>query len=262
MIHYIKSMKHERNMEIINTHQQLLYEQYDKNTASEEINSYAEILNKYRSRGKLRILDIGGASGNFALSLAEYFDLDTQIFVLDNMEYATWQNEAYKSKITFIHDSVEHLDSVFKDEEPFDLIFANRVFHHFIKKGWIRTLKGMDDVLRQIQKLLAENGTLCIKDHFYNGRIFDKATSFLIFSMTTCKISGIAKFVQKNGAHSAGVGVCFQSEKMWIKRVEKIGFRINGIEKQPYKLLSPKKSFFLLCKEYSLDNNIYIVKAN
>ena len=248
-------------MEIINTHQQLLYEQYDKNTSSQEVNSYAEVLKKYRGAGKLRILDIGGASGNFALCLTDYFDGDTQIFVLDNSEYATWQNETYNSKITFIHDSVEHLDSVFKDAEPFDLIFANRVFHHFIGKGWFSTLNGMDNVLVQIRKLLADSGTLCIKDHFYNGRIFDKATSFLIFSMTTCKIPGIAKIVQKNGAHSAGVGVCFQSEKMWTKRIEKNGFIIDGIEKQPYKQLSPKKSFILFCKEYSLDNNIYIRKA-
>ena len=247
-------------MDIINSHQQLLYEKYERNTIEEDINRFQKVLSKYSGYDKVRILDIGGASGTFALALADFFSNETEIYVLDNSEYTTWQNEEYRAKVNFINDSVENLSSVFKDAEPFDLIFANRVFHHFIVKGWKRSLNGMDDVLTQIRQLLAEDGTLCIKDHFYNGMFFDQLPSFLIFTMTTCRIPVIAKFVQKNGAHSAGVGVCFQSERMWLKRIEKNGLIIDDIEKQPYKRLPPKKRFLLLCKEYSLDNAIYVKK--
>ena len=248
-------------METINTHQQSRYEKYEKNTAEKDIRLYGEVLSGYRGRGKLRILDIGGASGTFALSLSDDFGGDAEVYVLDSSEYDTWQDEEYVSKVHFIKDSVENLSAVFQNAEPFDLIFANRVFHHFIGKGWRKTLKGMNDVLGQIRRLLAENGTLCIKDHFYNGMIFDKSASFMIFSLTTCSIPAIAKTVQKNGSHSAGVGVCFQSEKMWMKRLQKNGFVVDGVDRQPYLRLAPKKRFVLLCKEYSLDNNIYIKKA-
>ena len=220
-------------METINAHQQSRYEKYEKNTAEEDVKLYGEILHRYLGRTGLRILDIGGASGTFALALAEYFGGDAQIYVLDSSDYDTWQDEEYASKVHFIKDSVENLSSVFQNGEPFDLIFANRVFHHFIGKGWRRTLKGMDDVLGQIWQVLAENGTLCIKDHFYNGMVCDKSTGFMIFRLTTCSIPAIAKAVQKNGAHSAGVGVCFQSEKMWLKRLEKNGFVVDGMFSQP-----------------------------
>ena len=248
-------------METINTHQQFRYENYEKKTAAEDVYRYEAVLSKHRGRDHLRILDIGGASGNFALSLSEYFGSGTEIFVLDSSEYDTWQDDAYNTKIHFIKDSVEYLNKVFDPAQPFDLIFANRVFHHFIGKSWLKTLCGMDDVLTQIRQLLAQDGTLCIKEHFYNGMIFDKATGFIIFCLTTCSLPGIAKLVQKNGAHSAGVGVCFQSENMWIKRVKKNGFILEDINKQPYKRLAAKKRFLLLCKEYSLDNNIYLKKA-
>ena len=247
-------------MDIINAHQQLLYEKYERKTIEEDIDRFQKVLSKYSGYDKVRILDIGGASGTFALALSDFFSNKTEIYVLDNSEYATWQEDEYKAKVNFINDSVENLSSVFKNAEPFDLIFANRVFHHFIGKGWKKSLNGMDGVLTQIRQLLAGNGTLCIKDHFYNGMVFDKAPSFLIFTMTTCKIPAIAKTVQKNGAHSAGVGVCFQSEQMWLERIKKNGLIIDGLDKQPYKQLTPKKRFLLLCKEYSLDNAIYVKK--
>jgi hypothetical protein len=63
--------------------------------------------------------------------------------------------------------------------------------------------------------------------------------------------------VQKNGSHSAGVGVCFQSEKMWLKRVAKNGFVIEEVDRQPYLRLSAKKRFLLQCREYSMENIIY-----
>ena len=248
-------------MDIINAHQQLLYEKYERKSIEEDINRFQEVLSKYSGYDKVRILDIGGASGTFALALSDFFNNKTEIYVLDNSAYTTWQEAEYTARIHFINDSVENLKSVFKDGKPFDLIFANRVFHHFIGKGWKKSLKGMDDVLTQLRQLLAENGTLCIKDHFYNGMVFDKATSFIIFTMTTCKIPAIAKIVQKNGAHSAGVGVCFQSEQMWLERIKKNGLIIGGLDKRPYKRLAPKKRFLLLCKEYSLDNAIYVKKG-
>lgn len=248
-------------METINASQQALYEKYDKKTALEDIARYRKVLDGYHGRDGLRVLDIGGASGNFALAVSEYLGQDVEVFVLDSTEYPTWQDESYSSKINFIRASVEELGSVFGDGVTFDLIFANRVFHHFITKGWLKTLRGMDEVLGQIRGRLADGGTLCVKDHFYNGAVFDSAASFMIYTLTTCKIPAVAKVVQKNGAHSAGVGVCFQSEKMWLDRIKKNGFTVDEVDPQPYKRLSKKKRLVLLCKEYSFENIIYAKKS-
>ncbi|MCR5689473.1 MAG: methyltransferase domain-containing protein [Clostridiales bacterium] len=248
-------------METINSSQQVLYEKYDKNTAAEDIRRYGRILGEYRGRPGLRILDIGGASGNFALALAEYFGGSAEIYVLDSADYPTWLDDAYSSRITFVRASVEELNSVFGGGKKFDLIFANRVFHHFIVRGWRKTLRGMDKVLTDIRGMLADNGTLCVKDHFYNGAVFDSAASFMIYTLTTCKIPAVANVVQKNGAHSAGVGVCFQSRKMWTRRITKNGFVIGDIDARPYKRLSKKKRLLLLCREYSFENIIYAKKS-
>lgn len=139
------------------------------------------------------------------------------------------------------------------EENTFDLVFANRVFHHFVEKRYKQTLEGMDKALFAIARILKPEGMLCIMDHFYDGLIFDGAASRLIYGYTSIRNPVLASIVKKLGAMTAGVGVCFQSEKMWIRRVEK-NFTIRELQRMPCDRLSLLKRIGLLCKQMRRNN--------
>ena len=76
----------------INTYQQQLYEDYEKSTAISLVNQYSTLLETFKEREVLKILDVGGASGYFAVALANYFaDKTCKIVVIDPTKYTTWR---------------------------------------------------------------------------------------------------------------------------------------------------------------------------
>jgi ubiquinone/menaquinone biosynthesis C-methylase UbiE len=71
----------------INDHQQERYKSAEKKTADRFMMYFSDILEEKRRNEKkiVKILDIGGASGYFALALKDYFsDIDCEIVVLDS----------------------------------------------------------------------------------------------------------------------------------------------------------------------------------
>lgn len=244
-------------MKQINSHQKSLYEKYDLAGSKRYFDHYVPHLERFSRKRNIKILDIGGASGFFAYLLKEYFDQlgGAEVYVVDSTEYDSWAESALGGYIHFIHDSVENLDTLFA-ENSFDIVFANRVFHHFVDKTYSKTLSGMDRSIAMIHRILKEDGLLCIMDHFYDGMLIDSAASRLIYLYTSIKNPFLASLVKKLGAMTAGVGVCFQSEKMWIRRVEKGNFQIEGIERTARDNLHPLKRIGLLCKGMSRNNLI------
>ena len=247
---------HSSQLTAINCHQKELYESYEANSIQYYMNSYEAVLSKYKSNKQINILDIGGASGNFALAVKNYFGASASVYVIDTTSYDTWEQETYSRNITFIKDSIENLKSCFPDEMRFDLIFANRVFHHFVSSSWEKTLDGMNDYLSMIHDRLSPEGSFCIHDHFYNGYVCDAASSYVIYKITSCRIPFVASIAKRFGARSAGVGVCFQSERMWLKRLRENGFANITLNRTVYKHLRGIKRIILMNREYSLDNMI------
>lgn len=249
----------EMRMEKINSHQQSLYERWASGGSTEHVQRFAKYLDRYRNKAELRILDIGGATGDFAYGIKRYFgDIDIQVSVIDPTEYSTWSPEKLGNEIQFICDSSENIEKLFMPQS-FDLVFANRVIHHFVQPGWRRSLQGIENVMRSVNTILKDDGLFCIMDHFYNGCFFDCSSSFLVHSFTSIKNPTIAGWVKKMGAESAGVGTCFLSEKMWMDKLNKTGFDIRHIEKtQPDKMTLAKA--VLMFKSASRDNIIIAAK--
>ena len=242
-------------MKKINEYQKNLYEQYDSNGSILQLEKYVPYLDRFMSKKPIKILDIGGASGHFAYAVKNLFqDCLATVYVIDPTTYGTWEKEKLGSEINFIHDSVENIESLF-EPNSFDIIFANRVLHHCIDTTWKSTLLGIDNILLSIKHLLKPDGLLLIMEHFYNGQIVDASTSYLIYKITSIKSPFIAKAVRRLGAATAGVGVCFQSEKMWINRLQGCGFRITVHKADSYRLKRIKR-LCLLSKSVSLDNII------
>jgi SAM-dependent methyltransferase len=263
------------NIKTINTYQQQMYDRFEKETARQLFDGYIDVLEKMKSRntlkdinigeflrvggGKsLKIIDLGGGAGYFASLLRSYFpDKRCEIFVIDTTQYDTW--EKYAGQITFIKDSAENLIKLFA-EETFDLVFANRVFHHFVKNSWKESFKGMADIMKQIAFILKKNGHLCITDYFYNGGLNHSLTSRIIYMLTSIKFKPVVALFRKMDAKTAGIGVCFLSKNMWLNLFYQADFSIDAlIEGTNFKLPWYKK-VCVFNKNSSEDNIIVLQK--
>jgi SAM-dependent methyltransferase len=193
------------------------------------------------------------------LSLHSYFsNKSCEVFIVDTTQYDTWKKHA--DKITFVKDSAENLSKLFS-EETFDLVFANRVFHHFVKGSWEKSFRGMADIMKQVAFILKKNGLFCITDHFFNGQLHHTSTSKIIYILTSIKFKPVAALFKRLEAHTAGIGVCFLSKKMWLYLFSQAGFIIEALKESPNCNLKWYEDFFLLVKSNSEDNVIILKKG-
>jgi SAM-dependent methyltransferase len=212
---------------IINDYQKQIYEEVERNTVDRLIGAYKDALEAVKGQSRIKILDIGGASGYFSSALRGYFSENgCEIFVVDNTRYDTW--EKFADKITFIEDSAENIGKIFS-ENTFDMVFANRVFHHIVQKNYKDTVSGVTGIVGLISKILKDDGVFCFTEHLYNGLLFDAAASRVIYTLTSCKIPLFVKIIKRIEAKSAGVGVCYLSKKMWTDIFDKCGFVVGSV---------------------------------
>jgi ubiquinone/menaquinone biosynthesis C-methylase UbiE len=205
------------------------------------------------------MLGLGGGAGYFALSLHKhFFNNNCEIFVVDTTQYDTWEKHA--DKVTFVKASAENLSKLFS-EETFDLVFANRVFHHFVTSSWRKSFSGMADIMKQVAFILKKDGLFCICDHFFNGVLHHTSTSKIIYALTSIRFKPVAALFRKLEAHTAGIGVCFLSKKMWLHLFSQTDFIIETLKESPSRKLKWYENLFLLVKSYSGDNVIILKKG-
>jgi ubiquinone/menaquinone biosynthesis C-methylase UbiE len=253
-------MENDNNsIKTINSRQKELYETYEEGSAKIYLDNYSSVLEKIKTKDEIKILDIGGASGHYAMELYNYLaEKKRKITVLDSAKYETW--ERYSKEIEFIEESVDNIENLFS-ENTFDIVFANRVFHHLVRGTWKETIDGIKKTTREIYQIVNNDGWLCITDHFYNGMMYDKSSSRIIYGLTSCPLSAVVKMCKKLGAESAGVGVCFLSRKTWITYLEDAGFKIEKINENKKELkLKLYKKILLCSKKITLDNIIICKK--
>lgn len=218
----------------INKSQRDNYERVDLNNSKLLLNRYANLLHLSKFNHKITILDVGGASGFFTKKLCEYLrenNFEVTAYVLDTMRYSNWDDK-FDNDIVFYEGSVEHIDTYFRDKQ-FDLIFCNKVFHHFVTETYKGTIHMIENCMNKLQGQLSEKGMLCILDYFYNGLIIDSFPSWMIYRCTSQKNRIIMKVFRKMGAKSVGSGVCFQSEKMWRELIKRCQLEIKVLDKGP-----------------------------
>jgi ubiquinone/menaquinone biosynthesis C-methylase UbiE len=109
---------------IINSHQQQYFDEGERGFAKQLLTYYTDILDKKSSANRsLKILDIGGGAGHFAMAVHEYLSgTNCEIFVVDTMSYDTWTK--YADEVTFVKGSADDLTKLF-EVETFDLIIGN-----------------------------------------------------------------------------------------------------------------------------------------
>jgi len=214
----------------INDYQKQLYENDCKDWADRFVARYLEVLEPLKRKGKIKILDIAGGSGFCSKALHKYFsENDCEIFIVDNTRYDTWE-EFGDGTIKFIEDVAENIGEIFS-EGTFDLIFANHAFHHFVghKRGWRDTVSNITDIVKQVSKVLKDDGVFCVTEHCCDGFLFDAAASAIIYTLTSCKNPLLVKVLRRIESKSAGVGVCFLSRKMWMTIMDGCGFTVDRV---------------------------------
>jgi len=235
----------------INLNQKEYYGAIERNSIDFYAKKYQVYLEQFKEKKDLKILDIGGASGMFASYLSDVFkDNNCEVYVLDSTKYEEWEDS--ERNVRYIEDTVENLSQHFQ-KSSFDIIFMNRVVHHLVYNSWTKTHIMMAELLKDISGILKSDGRLFICDHFYNGFIFDNAPSFLIYKLTSCKIPFIVKLCKAFKAESAGVGVCFLSQKNWDRLLNKADLTIeNAIFGS--KGIKKIQHYLLFIGSYSYDN--------
>jgi len=187
----------------------------------EDWDKLCEYLRVLFPTGSFSFLDIGGGNGVFCDKVLNTFP-QSKAVLLDNSEYLISLNTQSERK-RIVCASVETIDKLFQGEQ-FDLIFLNLVLHHFVSTGYKSTYKNVKNTFLHLKPLLSSGGYIYVFEDFYNGRIFDGLTSYLIFSLTSSKT--IAGLTRKLGANTGGVGVCFRSRKQWGKIIKECGYKI------------------------------------
>jgi Methyltransferase domain len=169
--------------------------------------------------GDFSFLDVGGGNGMFADRLLDYYPRSRGT-VLDNSQLLLDRNKTHPHK-KMILDSVENLSKL---SERYDLICFNWLLHHLVGSSYSETRKNISTAIESVIPLLTDDGRVSIFENMYNGLLFDGLPSRVIFTLTSNQtISGAIK---KMGANTAGVGVCFLSQKEWMETVGKTSLKL------------------------------------
>jgi ubiquinone/menaquinone biosynthesis C-methylase UbiE len=252
------TVKTNESVRVINASQQDYYEQIDNHIVQCKLDAFSAVLSKMKTRNGLRILDVGGASGAFALELRKMFpDKSCEIVVLDTTQYQTWTTHA--DKITFVQGSADDLTKLF-GAGTFDLVIASMVFHHFVRSSYRKSVAGQFDIMRQIATILKTDGKLCVFDMVFNGMICDKSTSRVSYALTTQTFPPFVKVVKWLGAESAGVGVCLLSQKMWFDLFADANLEVESLQQGKKSPLPWYKKLPLLIKSKIWDNAFVVKK--
>jgi SAM-dependent methyltransferase len=145
-------------------------------------------------------------------------------------------------------DSADEIEAIF-GEKRFDIIFANKVFHHFVRDDFRQTVDGIRNILAQAHKCLKDDGYLCITDETADSYI-DGVSTWMIYRLTTIRNSRIAALLKRFDAKSAGTGVCFLSSKKWADLLAKAGYLQSTVNTGKIRSLKWWMKPFLLLKEY------------
>ena len=167
------------------------------------------------------MLDVGGGNGAFADRVLKSYPR-SRVTVLDLSEMLLARNKPHLSKEVVVGSATE----LGRVKQRFDIISINWVLHHLVTDSYATTIENIVETLRQAARLLLPGGRISIWDNLYDGLAVDIAPSRLIYALTSMRAA--ASLVRMGGANTAGVGVCFQSERRWRRHFAAAGLRIEA----------------------------------
>jgi ubiquinone/menaquinone biosynthesis C-methylase UbiE len=170
--------------------------------------------------GEFEFLDLGGGNGVFADELLRLYPR-ARAMVADNSKLLLERNRENPRKETLLA-SVEEIERL--TDRRFDVVFLNFVLHHLIGDGYAETRRNQTRGLEVARRMLTERGRVSIFENAFDGFLVDSAPSVLVYQLTASKL--LAPIVSRLGANTAGVGVCYLSERQWRRTMEAAGLKV------------------------------------
>jgi ubiquinone/menaquinone biosynthesis C-methylase UbiE len=174
-----------------------------------------------------RVLDLGGGNGKFADELLARFP-KSSVTILDISPVLLAANKPSERK-ELIHGSIEYMTDILHGR-TFDYITVNWVFHHLVGRNYRACRKNCINTLKQCKGLLKPNGTLVIAENMFDGYLESDLPSHVIYAITATRWPWFVRLV-KRFFNTAGVGVCFHSQRAWQHMFGEAGFYVVAFKR-------------------------------
>jgi len=168
------------------------------------------------------VLDLGGGNGIFADQLLARFP-KSSVSIVDISSLLLAKNRPSERK-ELIHSSIECMNDILVGR-TFDYITVNWVFHHLVGNGYRICRKNCLDTLMRCKELLKPNGMLIVTENMFEGYLGSNVPSHLIYTITATRWPWFVRLAERF-FNTAGVGVCFQSQRAWEHMFAQAGFNI------------------------------------
>jgi SAM-dependent methyltransferase len=185
--------------------------------------------------GRFRFIDIGGGNGVFADRLLQAYPNSSGTVLEPSNTLLTRNREHLRKRL--VQASATELDGL---HGSFDLAFLNWVLHHVVGDSYGASKDNIRFVLQAAARLLTPEGRLSVFENMYDGLLIDSLPGRLVYGLTS--IRAIGSLVRRMGANTAGVGVCFQSEKQWREHMRLSGIEVRGFTRdRPFNIHKSKQ---------------------
>ncbi|OUS26156.1 hypothetical protein A9Q99_19455 [Gammaproteobacteria bacterium 45_16_T64] len=177
----------------------------------------SDLINLYVDKQAFDYLDVGGGNGKFADKILENHPLSHVTLV--EPEYSLLSKNTVCPRKCLIY-------STFQESAPsrhrYDVVGFNWVLHNFVGDSYQRSVRLQKDGLARAYDALQPGGIILILENYYDGSFIDDLSGRLIYALTAAK--SLRNFTSRMGANTAGVGVCFHSERTWKSLIRGAGF--------------------------------------
>jgi SAM-dependent methyltransferase len=173
--------------------------------------------------GGAQILDLGGGNGKFADRVLDLLP-SAQVTVVDSSELLLSRNAPHPHK-RLVCAPIERLPPAVT-KTSFDLVCLHYVLHHLVAGSYRASRASQREVLMLVRNLLSDGGKISVFEDVLEGPTFDGLPSRLVHFLSSNRM--LAPLLRRLGGNPAGVGVCFLSEREWLRTFDATGFRVVG----------------------------------
>ncbi|MEO0945391.1 MAG: class I SAM-dependent methyltransferase [Pseudomonadota bacterium] len=185
---------------------------------------YTEKLARYKELfpgdEPIHVLDAGGGNGTFSDWVIRNLP-NARVTVLDISDYLLDRNVPHERK-TLVKGNVMKADEILAGQK-FDIVAVNWLLHHLVADNYASSVSNQEEMLRRFGNILTDRGVVSVGENMYNAMVGKDMPSRLIYELTACRNPLLIKAI-KSRANTAGVGVCFHSEKAWADMFKRCGF--------------------------------------
>ena len=193
----------------------------------EELETKFLLLEEFSEDKPFNVLDLGGGNGLFADRLLARLPKSSATIV--DISPSLLAKNKPSNRTELVHGTIEHISDLLAGR-TFDYITVNWVFHHLIGNSYRTSWKNCLDTLMRCKELLKPNGMLIVSEDMFDGYLRSNLPSHLIYAITAIRWPWFVRLANRF-FNTAGVGVCFQSQRAWQHMFAQAGFDVVAFQR-------------------------------